>query len=120
MFAMLEEHRKVVIGVVLGVFAVALIWSIFNYGSGGGQMIDARIECVCVATGETFRMDRNKMNAYPAENPNTGERTLVPCETREDKKLYVVPRFKSLLELELLKEKNRYVDPETLLVAKRD
>lgn len=81
--------------------------------SGGKPARDGPLLFVCVATGETYKMDRGKTYIPPLKNPNTGEQTLLPG-TRRDGQVYVTSRSRELLAR--LGAANRYVDPQTLLV----
>jgi hypothetical protein len=82
---------------------------------GGSRRLPNRVRFVCVATGKTYWIDREKLASLPipAQNPKTGEMTLLPC-FEQDGIVYVSSRYQgSLAELG---EKNRHVDPETLAV----
>ena len=75
--------------------------------------VSSTVSLVCAATGKTFRMDRDELIMIPMRNPDTGERTLLPCH-EEEGGLYVNSRYRGALDQ--LGENNRYVDPETLAV----
>ena len=70
---------------------------------------------VCVATGETFWLKRAP-RIPPVENPNTGQKTLLPCYKKQDGKLYVDSRYRGLIKQFEKDEVSQYVDPRTLLV----
>jgi hypothetical protein len=70
---------------------------------------------VCVATGEIFNLDLDKVAIIPAPNPNTGERTLLPCSKGDDGVMRVSERYRQALSGEL-KDKDKYVDPYNLEV----
>lgn len=102
----------------LGVVTVLLIAAIafFSFGGGGGTPSrSGKIQFVCVATGETFWLER-KPRAFPAENPDTGQKTLLPCSEGEDGTISVSRRLRS--EIERLEKDgvNKYIDPKTLTV----
>ncbi len=98
-----------------GVLLVAAFAIYFLAGSRAPSR-SGTVQFVCVATGETFWLERGKSKILPLENPKSGERTLVPCHQSDDGKLYVSGRCRSLIRR--LKEEgiDHYVDPETLLV----
>jgi hypothetical protein len=83
--------------------------------SGGKPARDEPLLFVCVATGETYTMDRGPTYIPPLKNPDTGEETLLPG-TRRDGEVYVTSRWRELLAR--LGAANRCVDPQTLLVRK--
>ena len=100
---------------LVGVLLVAAIAFMVFGGSGGGPSHSGKSQFVCVATGETFWLER-KPRAFPAENPSTGQRTLLPCHENEDGTISVSSRLRR--EIEQLDEQgvNQYVDPKTLTV----
>lgn len=105
-----SEKAKLSLAVVLIIGAGGLfIWQFV----GSGAIADD-VNFICVATGKTFSIDRDDIKSLPVENPKTGERTLLPCCSR-DGVLYVDARYSRLL-FDKLKEKNRYVDTESLAV----
>ncbi len=80
------------------------------------KVLTSSVNFVCVATGKTFDIDRNKVNYLPWKNPSTGEKTLLPCVKR-DGKLFVTEHTGRLLsEDEYLRKVNKHVDPRTLEV----
>ena len=88
---------------------------IYFVRSGGKPARDEPALFVCVATGETYKMERGKTYIPPVKNPDTGEETLLPG-TRRDGQVYVASRWRNLLAG--LGSANRCVDPQTLLVRK--
>ena len=70
---------------------------------------------VCVETGELFRLDRDRVVRLPAENPDTGRRTLLPCVQRDDGEFHVSDHYRG--SLTKLADANHYVDAETLRVC---
>ena len=93
------------------VFVIAGALLIYNFGRGGA--LPSGIQFVCVATGQTFRVDRTEINAVPFKNPKTGEYTLLPCKS-ENGVTKIDPHYRQALVA--LGEKNRYVDNDTLVV----
>jgi hypothetical protein len=105
-----SDKAKAVLAGVLVVAAVAVFW----LRMGKSHPLAERISFVCVSTGKTFSIDRNKINGIPAENPETHQRTLLPCY-QEDGQLYVSRRYAGPLSKEL-KDANHHVDPKSLQV----
>ena len=68
---------------------------------------------VCVATGRTYTIDRDDINTLPVKNPDTGERSLVPCVKREGR-LYADAHYRGLLQA--FGEVNQHVDEDTMVV----
>jgi hypothetical protein len=107
-------HEQVGIQVIF-IVIVLVVAGVFYYRSwAGGPVVNPDINFVCVATGRTFSIDRDKINSVPLKNPETGQATLVPCVKR-DGKLYMDAHYRSVLAD--LKEVNRYVDEKTLEVT---
>jgi hypothetical protein len=103
---------------VIFIVVVLAVAGVFYYRSlAGGNVVNPDINFVCVATGRTFSIDRDQINAIPLKNPETGEATLVPCVKR-DGKLYMDAHYRGVLAN--LKEVNRYVDEKTLEVTRTD
>jgi hypothetical protein len=97
------------------VVVVLVVAGVFFYRSwAGGSVVNPDINFVCVATGQTFSIDRDKIHSIPLKNPETGEATLVPCVKR-DGKLYMDSHYRGVLKN--LKEVNRYVDEKTLEIT---
>ncbi len=76
----------------------------------GPQIGPGRVNLVCVATGRQFSVSASKIDAFPAKSPETGQRTLLPCETRNGR-VYVGGTYRVLLAE--LREVNKHVDPKT-------
>lgn len=109
---MKSEHGKLIFGAVLLVVAFGVYWFV---GRQPTQLASS-LQFVCVADGKTYWISRNSVSStLPAPHPNTGERTLLPCEER-DGKIYVKRKFAPYVqELEQAKV-NKYVDAKTLEV----
>jgi hypothetical protein len=101
----------------LGLIAVLLVAAIavFTLGGDGGPARSSTVQFVCVATGEIFWLER-KPRTLPVENPNTGQKTLVPCHESEDGTLSVSRRNHGLIGQLDKDGVNQHVDPETLVV----
>lgn len=103
---------------VIFIVVVLVVAGILYYRSlGGGSPVEADINFVCVDTGQTFTIDRDKITTLPLKNPDTGKATLVPCVKR-DGKLYMDGHYRGLLPD--LKEVNKHVDEKTLAVTPTD
>ena len=109
-----ETRKRIALVAVLFLVAGVTVWYLCFRDTG--PQINPRISLVCVATGKVYERDRAKVGPIPAQNPDTRERTLLPYEVKEDGKVVIVARYKSLLQ-QLLKEKNEHVDPTTLVVS---
>ena len=107
-----QNAGKLGLVVVLVIVAIA----IFSLAGGGGTPPrSGEVRFVCVATGETFWLDR-KPRTIPVENPDTGQMTLVPCHENEDGTLSVSNRVRSVVE-QLEKDGiNKYINPQSLTV----
>ena len=102
------------LSVALAVVAVLGVGVVLYGQLRGARPLPNTVKFVCVATGKTYGFDRTRTSTVlPARNPDTGERTLLPCYAK-DGALYVVPRYSSALTE--LGDKNQYVDTETLAV----
>ena len=105
-----SDKAKLSLAAVLIIGAGGLLFWQF----AGSGVIKNDVNFICVATGKTFSIDRKDVKSLPLENPKTGERTLLPCCMR-DGVLYVDDHYARLL-FDKLREKNRYVDTESLAV----
>lgn len=105
----MSQKAKLVLAVVILVVAAA--YAVYQLTRPG--VISNKVELVCVATGEVYAMSRDELIMIPAKNPDTNQRTLLPCHEK-DGKLYVNERYRAALER--LGDQNHYVDPETLAV----
>ena len=93
--------------------AIVIMW----LQSGEGQRLPDKLQFICVSTGEVFWLDA-KPRIYPAENPKTGQRTLLPCHQNDNGSLSLKRRDRGLIE-QLDKEGlNQHVDLKTLVVRK--
>jgi hypothetical protein len=79
---------------VLGVAAVGyLVYRVAFTGKGTGQLADA-IYGVDVATGEVFEYDvRSHAVVFPAVNPATGKRTVLPAGQAADGTWFIEERY---------------------------
>jgi hypothetical protein len=102
------QAQAIFIVVVLAVAAI-----LFYRTLAPGPELESDINFVCVATGRTYTVDREQINTFPVENPDTHEMTLLPCVQR-DGRLYLDSHYREVLED--LGEVNRYVDEYTLAV----
>jgi len=92
-------------------------------GAGGGayftmrpsSTLDDSVKTVCAATGKIYNISRADLIYVPFQNPSTGEKTLIPCRD-VDGALVVRESYRSAVQL--LGEKNKYIDPNTLVVRK--
>jgi hypothetical protein len=107
----LGSRGKVAIAVALIVGAGAYVW----FGSGDPTKLSDKLRFVCVSTGKFYLLSRDKVVMIPARNPDTNEETLVPCGFPDEQGVvHVMKRCRETVRI--LGEKNRYVDPETLVV----
>ncbi len=96
-----------------GVLVAALGGLVYYQLRSGHGRLPKGVRFVCVATGKTYWLDRNKVVVLPAENPQTGQMTLLPAYVK-DGVTYVDSRYReAVIELG---DQNRHVDPETLAV----
>ena len=79
---------------------------------GGGSPLPAGVRFVCVETGASFWLDRGDVAFIPAENPDTGRRTLLPCIEGDDGTLQVGQHYRQTLDG--LADVKVCVDSETL------
>ncbi len=68
---------------------------------------------MCVATGDFVDFGYDEITMVPMRNPQTGDRTMLPCIER-DGQMFVDSHYRRTLDR--IKELNAYVDPETLAV----
>lgn len=99
--------------IVVGIIALVAVGFALYRARPTGQL-PSDINFVCAVTGQSYKLDRNKVTNIPARNPKTGEFTLFPCFVTDEGILQVSARYAG--GLPALGEKNRYVDPETLVV----
>lgn len=100
---------KLTVGGVILALAAGLTW--MNWPRA--HALPNRFQCVCVATGKVYALERGALTFLPAKNPETGEATLLPV-VEQDGALYVVDRARPTLQG--LGALNRFVDPKTLRV----
>lgn len=106
----LNNQAKTLLAVVFLVAAAVILIGYVRRQSGP---LANSVEFVCVQTGQTFSLARDKIIQVPAKNPKTGELTLLPCHEENGVK-YILSRYRG--ELEDLGDKNRVVDGETLAI----
>ena len=101
----------------LGLVAVLLIAAIvfLTFGGGGRPSRSGKSQFVCVATGEIFWLER-KPRTFPVENPDTAQKTLVPCHENEDGTISVSRRQRSVVEQLDKDGLNQRVDLKALIV----
>ncbi len=104
-----SRSGKILLAIVLFVGA-----GVLAYRNLSQRPISRNVNFVCVATGRMFSLDRKGVVTLPAQNPKTGEATLLPCVKDADGVVRVSGRYAGALQE--LGAKNRYVDPETLVV----
>jgi hypothetical protein len=108
--ALAGNRGKLIVIVALLLVAAVTVW--FQVRGSGG--LRSNVNFVCVATGKMYSLDRRSVFKLPWKNPDTGEETLLPCGAREDGSIEVSERYREAVRA--MGEKNRYVDPETLVV----
>lgn len=101
------------LSVALAVVAVLGVGVVLYAQLRGARPLPNTVKFVCVATGKTYAVSRDKIKRIPLDNPDTGERTLLPYVER-DGRLFVSEHYRE--SVAKLGERNRYVDPETLAV----
>ena len=87
---------------------IALAW-------GDDDELPTDASFICVRTGETYDLDIADVGIIPAKNPDTGQRTLLPCDWDDKGKLRVDGHYRAVLEGRLAGI-NHWVDPQTLLI----
>ena len=100
--------NKLKIALVVVLLAGALGISLYNFRDNSPLAGD--VAFVCVQTGERYSFDREDISEMPMQNPDTGEKTLLPIV--EDGDAAYVSRDYAYL-LKELAEVNEYVDPAT-------
>ncbi len=103
--------------IALVVIVLAAAIAMFAFQGSEKPARTGQVEYVCVKTGKTFWFKREP-TILPRENPETHEKTLVPCHETEDGQLVIDPRQRAVIQ-QLEKDGiNKFVDPETLVVRK--
>ena len=74
---------------------------------------------VCVETGKIFELSLDDVAMIPAPNPDTGQRTLLPCSMGDDGKYHVGEQFRGSLTGSLA-DVNQFVDVQSLEVKTKD
>jgi len=98
-----------IVVLLLAAGTVFLLWG------RGHSPRSGKVQMVCVATGKTFWLERAP-RIPPVANPETGQKTLLPCYQKADGKLYVDARYRGLIRQLQADGVNQFVDPDTLLV----
>lgn len=88
-------------------FAIARIW--LRPGP-----VSSRINFIDASTGERFSFARSEVVLVPMKNPRTAQETLVPVDVRPDGTMVLIEHYRPVLEL--LGDRNRVIDPETLAI----
>jgi hypothetical protein len=101
------------LSVALAVVAVLGVGVVLYAQLRGPRTLPNTVQFVCVATGKTYAISRDKVKRIPLDNPDTGERTLLPYVER-DGRLFVSDHYRE--SVAKLGERNQHVDPETLAV----
>ncbi len=108
------ERNRGKLSVLLAAVALIAVGVVVYGQLRGARVVPNTVKLVCVATGKVYSFNRDQVSTVlPARNPDTGERTLLPCY-EENGVLHVAPRYSYALTE--LGDKNRYVDTETLVV----
>jgi hypothetical protein len=102
------------LGLVVVVLAIAV--AVHALSDRGTPSRPAKIQFVCVATGKTFWLERDRARILPLASPDTHERTLLPCYRDDKGSLRVSSRCGSLVRQLEQDAINRLVDPDTLTV----
>ena len=109
------KAAKILLGVIFLAGAAIIVAQSFNKGE---DSVAEQSNFVCIATGEMFTLDMDKVAIIPAPNPKTGERTLLPCSKGDDGVMRVGEQFRASLAGKL-KDVAKYVDPYNLEVLSR-
>lgn len=72
------------------------------------------IQLICVTTGERFTMSREAVTQVPMLHPKTNEPTLLPISANANGEFVVHDHYRGLVEE--FGERNKFVDPQTLVV----
>lgn len=106
-----SRARWIKLASAIALFGVAGV--IYYTNAHQPPLLPTEVNFVCVATGEMFRIDREKVTIIPAQNPKSGEFTLLPCVRREDG-VYVDQHYAP--SIKRFAETNKHVDAKTLRV----
>lgn len=110
---MSSEHKK--LALALGLLAVAA--GVYLITRPREIALAGAVPFVCVETGEVFELAPDDVPAsFPAPNPKTGRRTLLPAHKNEQGRYVLQKRYAQDLsrpDSELAKV-NKHVDPKTL------
>lgn len=74
------------------------------------------VRYVCVETGKTYWLERGEARVLPGKNPDTGEKTLLPCFEADDGTVRVRPACRQLIQQLNEQGKNKFVDGESLAI----
>ncbi|MHC5109827.1 MAG: hypothetical protein ACYTHJ_08115 [Planctomycetota bacterium] len=97
--------------VIITLAVVFTGWSLLRQRESNPFNTDLAV--VCVESGEILYLDRTEVSMYPAKNPDTGRKTLLPFSVRGENK-YIARRYKNIVASLDEKEVNKYVDVKTL------
>lgn len=78
------------------------------------SVVSDSIQLICVTTGERFTMSRQAVTQVPMLHPKTNEPTLLPISANVKGEFVVHDHYRGLVEE--FGEKNKFVDPQTLVV----
>ena len=96
-----------------GVAAFAIAVVVVAWSGDDGVPTDANF--ICVRTGVRFNLVIADVAIIPAANPETGQRTLLPCAWDDERRLCVDEHYRAVLDGRLAGV-NHWVDPVTLRV----
>jgi hypothetical protein len=106
-----NNRNKIILAVVL----LTVAGGVAYYTIRPADELKGSVKAVCAATGKVYSISRDKLTYVPFENPSTGEKTLIPCKEVAGE-LKVTETFRGAVQL--LGDKNKYIDPNTLVVRK--
>jgi hypothetical protein len=109
------KQIKVVAAVVILIVAGILTYRTLS----DAPDVPSEVAFVCVASGKIYTLKVDDVAIIPAPNPDTGERTLLPCSRGKDGVYRVSARYRDALTGSL-SDVNKYVDVQTLEVKPKD
>lgn len=93
----------------------ALMMAVIAVAWGGDDEIPTDANFICVRTGDRFNLDISEVGIIPAANPETAQRTLLPCAWNDEGRLSIDEHYRAVLDGRLAGV-NHWVDPTTLCV----
>jgi len=106
------DTKAIKIGAAVVLLAAAAGLTYYNLRSD--KVLGDTVSYVCVSTGKVYQIPRGgPPRVAPLENPETRQRTLLPCQKRDDG-FYISDRQRSALKE--LGDQNKVVDVQTLRV----